>query len=438
MAKSSFGLLRSAVVGSMAAAALGCSDGDSTSVRGAAGALQGETAQTDPEISPQPAAPQRYVLGSVSIDPEGSRVSYAQLVDSLSGHFSNSNGIETQGNAVFLSRGNDFYYGLAQSPEWVRYSLVDGGLRETGRLSFLNFGISSMDFANTIVDADTAVSVLTQQYVAVVWNPTTMEVTGTIDLGFLRKDGLELETFTTISHDGLVYVPAKWVNWDAPTILQLVNMTVLDPKALSVVWVAEDDRCGAGGRVTFDAEGYAYVMGDGRNQSMQVFAEANGQPTVPNCLLRIAPGGTDFEADYYYEIPSLTGGLDSMTELEAAGVASGIGFSMMAYPDRLPPNLDRVNFEHWDQPAYKMWRIELGDPPVAAEVQGANFSVVGFSGSGIERKLYSPESVDGVESTVYEIDPDGNTARAKFTMAGYFAGLYPIGVGSDRAAPGAD
>src|SRR5262245_19025339 len=111
-------------------------------------------------------------------------------------------------------------------------------------------------------------------------------------------------------------------------------MTILDPKRLEVVGVAEDDRCGAGGRVTFDDEGYAYVMGDGRNQSMQAFAAAKGEPEVPNCLLRIAPGATDFEADFFYTLPELTGCLDSMTELEAAGVDSGVAFSMMKYEER--------------------------------------------------------------------------------------------------------
>ena len=367
----------------------------------------------------------RFVLGSVSIDADGNRVSYAQIVDELDGHFSNEQGIEAQGNAVFLSRGSDFFYGLAESPEWVRYS-TKGGFKETGRLSFLQYGVTYMDFANTIVDDDTAVSVLTEQYLAVVWNPTTMEIIGTVELPHLEKKGYSLEAFTTLSHDGLVYIPGKWVNWETPTVLARVSVTILDPKKLEIVGIAEDDRCGAGGRVTFDERGYAYVMGDGRNQSMQVFAEANGETSVPNCLLRMAPGTTDFEEDYFYEIPNLTGGLDSMTELEAAVIDSGIAFTMMQYKDRIPSGLDLVDFEHWSVPAFKMWRITLGDSPKAEEVSGANFSVVGFTGSGINGKLYSSESADGTESTVFEIDPRSNTSTMKFTMAGYYGGLYPI------------
>lgn len=368
---------------------------------------------------------QRYVLGSVTIDADGNRVSYAQIIDNLEGHFTNKAGLEAAGNAAFLASGSDFFYGLAESPEWVRYS-TKRGFAETGRLSFLNYGITYMDFANAIVDEETAVSVLTEAYVAVVWNPKTMTITGTIDLSSLRKDGYSLEAYTTVAHDGLVYVPAKWVNWETATVLQLVNMTVLDPEKLEIVASAEDDRCGAAGRVTFDDRGYAYVMGDGRNQSMQEFAAARGEPTVPNCLLRIAPGDTDFEDDFFYTIPELTGGLDSMTEMEPAHLDSGIAFSTMKYENRIPEGLDRVNFEHWGVPAYKRWRITLGDAPTAEEVQGADFSVVGFSGSAVDGKLYGSESPDGVESTVFELDPVANTAVRKFTMEGYFSALLPL------------
>jgi len=68
---------------------------------------------------------------------------------------------------------------------------------------------------------------------------------------------------------------------------------------------------------------------------------------------------------------------------------------MMRYPELIPAGLDQVNFEHWSVPAYKMWRIVLGDSPTAEVVEGANFSVVGFSPSGVAGKLYNPESIDG-------------------------------------------
>jgi hypothetical protein len=414
---------------------LGCSSEDSTAVVAPLRPASDipPTPGSEGPTAPVAAATPSFVLASITIDADGNRISYAQRVDALEGHFDNTQAIEAPGNAVFLTNGSDFFYGLAESPEWVRYSTVDG-FRETGRLSFVNYGITNMDFNNVIVDAETAVSVLTGPSQAVIWNPKTMLVTGVIDLPHLVRPGYTLEAFSLTEHDGLVYVPGKWADWESGEIIQRVSMTILDPKALSIVSVAEDGRCGAGGRVTFDARGYAYVMGDGRNQSMQVFAAARGAPVVPNCLLRIAPGQSDFDPDFFYEIPSLTGGLDSMTELQSASSTDddGFGFTLMMYPELIPAGIDQVNFEHWDVPAYKMWRIVLGDAPTAQVVDGSNFSVVGFSPSRAAGKLYNPESADGSTSNVYEIDPQKNTAVLKFTMDGYFAGLLPIGAPPSR------
>lgn len=367
----------------------------------------------------------RYLLGSVSIDADGNRISYAQVVSDLEGPFSNESGLEANGNAVFMTRGHHFFYGLAESPTWVKYDTRDG-FEKVEQLSFLEYGITYMDFSNVIVDDETAVSVLTEAYVAVVWNPSTMTISGTVDLSHLYKEGFALEAFTVVTYGGLVYIPGRWANWSALQVEPIVHMTILDPRRLEIVGTAEDDRCGSGGRIVFDADGYGYVMADGRNQSLQSFAAAQGDSGPPNCLLRIAPGETDFEEDFFYEIPELTSGLDSMTELEAGAVDGGIGFTMMKYEERIDAGLDRTTFEHWSVPAYKMWRLVLGDQPVAEEVTGAHFSVVGFPGSALGGKLYSSESEDGSESTVFEIDPKTNTARRKFTMDGYFAALLPL------------
>src|SRR5262245_19269161 len=109
----------------------------------------------------------------------------------------------------------------------------------------------------------------------------------------LERQDDSLEVWTTIANDGLLYGPGRCAIWDARSIFPGVSMTVLDPKAQKVLFTASDDRCASGGRIVFDKAGYGYVMGDGRNYSIQMFANANGQEAPPNCLLRIAPGATN-------------------------------------------------------------------------------------------------------------------------------------------------
>ena len=160
-----------------------------------------------------------------------------------------------------------------------------------------------------------------------------------------------------------------------------------------------------------------------------MFANAAGGGAIApeNCLLRIPPGGTDFEADYYYTVPSLTGGRPSITELEAGVNNGGLAFAKMVYLDRLAGGPAPVDFDYWSEQAHKLWRIKLAKPPVAEEVNGIPFSAIGFSGSAMGGHLFSGESLDaGATSDVYETDPATNTATLRFRMDGYFNGLHEL------------
>ncbi len=369
-----------------------------------------------------------YALASIVINPDGERTTYLQAVHALEdGPFDNKQAIEMPGNGTLLAGAGHVFAGLVEEPTWVRYTAsASGALEETGRLSLAGQGATSIDYGNAIVDEETAVSVLSQLAIAVIWNPSTMEVVGEVDLGHLVQEGYELEVWTTIAHEGLVYIPGRWADWEGARVRNGVSLTILDPKKRKLVGVAEDDRCASGGRVVFDDKGYGYVMGDGRTYSIQMFAHAAGEPVPENCLLRIAPGETDFEADYFHTIRSITGGLESISELETGAQGSGIAFAKMFYPDKLPDDVEPVDFTFWSLPVHKTWRIELGDEPSAKAVDGVPFSAIGFSGSSLNGRLYAGESPDGGKSEVYEVDPETNKATLKFEMDGYFNGLFAL------------
>lgn len=369
-----------------------------------------------------------YVLGSVVIDAEGTRTTYVQTIESLdAGPFDNDAALEMPGNGVLMAHGEHLFVGLAEEPTWIRYTLAEGGgLEKTGELSLLNFGARYIDFGNAVVDGETAVSVLSNPPVAVIWNPSTMEIRGTVGLEHLARPGYELEVWTTVAHGGLVYIPGRWADWQGGRVLDGVSLTILDPKAMKVLAVAEDDRCTSAGRIVFDEAGYGYVMGDGRTYCSQMYALARGEEPGENCFLRLPPGGTDFEEDYYHSVPSLTGGLEAIGELDTAQQGSGIGFAKLFYRDHLPEGVEPVDFTFWGYQAHKMWRFELGDPPVAREVEGIPFAAIGFNASNMGGRLYSGESPDGAVSDVYEIDPATNRATLKFRMDGYFNGLFEL------------
>lgn len=368
-----------------------------------------------------------FVVGSVVIDPDNNRTTYVQVVDSLdSGPFDNRNAIELAGNAVLLANDDAVFVGLNEEPTWVRYDVTpELGLRESGRVSFLNYGVSGVGYASTLVDDAHAVTVIVDQAVAVVWNPTTMTIEGEIALGHLQQEGFTLESWTTTAHEGRVYIPGRWADWEGGVIRPGVSLTIVDPFAMTVVGVAEDERCASGGTIAFDEEGYGYVMGDGRTYSIQMYANAAGEPTPENCIIRIPPGETDFEEEFFVTVKSLTGGLESITELGTARQGSGTAFSKMFYPDRLPVDVEPIDFNFWNEAAHKLWTLELGDNPTAREVEGMPFAEVGFTANAMGGRLYAGETTNG-RSEVYEIDPDTNAGTKRFEMEGYLFGIHAV------------
>lgn len=380
----------------------------------------------DPGDPPAGAA-EGYVLGSVVITPDG-RTTYFQILPDLDpeGPVTNDRAVEAAGNGVLLTRGRDIFLGLAEAPEWVRYTVgEDGTLSETGRMSLAGQGFSFVDYGNAIVADDLAVSVSSESMVAVIWDPSAMKIVSTVELPHLAREGYATEVFTTVAHDGRVYIPGRWADWEGGRVYPTVQLTILDPYAGEVLGVAEDERCISGGRILFDEAGYGYVMGDGRNYSAQMFANAAGTDVASNCLLRLPPGGLDFEQDYAVEVKSITGGYESIAELEVASQGSGEAFTWLFYPEQLPAGVEPVDFGFWSYPAFKLWQLSMGDEPVAREVEGLPFGVLGFPGAAADGRLYAGLG-DTETSVIYEVDPETSTATERFTMDGYFYGLFPI------------
>lgn len=399
-----------------ASAIIGCGDTDG----GGTGALPlGGALEPGEEI---------FAVSSVVINPgSGDRTTFVQATRSLGGTFDLSTGVETAGNAVVYARGPFLYVGEAELPVWQRYVVDEQDrLVKDERLSLGNYGDTRVGFGNVIVDAERAVSIIDSQGIAVVWNPTTMTIVGEVDLG-LTRPGFTLETWTTVAHDGLVYVPARWGNLVTGEVVRNLTVAIIDPYTLTLVGTAEDDRCASGGHMVFDEAGYGYLMGDGRNYGTHMIENAGGAEADDNCILRIPPGGTDFEEDFYVSVPSLADGRQTSTEFETARVDSGVAFAKVFYEEELPSNVEPVDFGLWDEPAHRLWRFDLGAQVTAAPVDGLPLTAVGFSGSGVDGFVYTGEPINqGPTSDVYEVDPNTNQARLAFVVEGFFNRLVSL------------
>lgn len=370
-----------------------------------------------------------WALSSVTIDVSGSRTTYVQTLTSLDiDEVDNDDALEISGNGTVQVVGGKVYAGLAESPEVRRYAIDEAGrLQADGSITFLNEGLQRASFGNVMVSPTKAYQVSTEQYKVIVWNPTTLEITGSVDLAALRHPTLDVEFWTVTAHEGRVYVPVRYVDWDNGIIDRSVVLAVIDAETDQLVATLRDERCHSGGRPVFTPDGDAYVVADGRTWSAQLFATVAGQAAPPTCLLRIPAGQLAFDPDYLVELPSITGGRDAVGELEAAENGTGVAFVKLFHPDQLPAGVTPgTDFGFWQAPAYKMWRFELGAEPTATEVIDIPFGAIAWDGSATDGKLWVGESPDYSRSTVYAIDPATSTATRRFEMVGSFYGLQRL------------
>lgn len=252
-----------------------------------------------------------FYLTIVTFGTEGERTTYVKTVDSLDGAVTLDDAIEVPGNGVTEIFGGSVYVGAAESPTITRYTPdVDGDLVEDGVVNFAAQGLTRYPFGSAIASSTRAFAVDSETFQIVVWNPTTMTYSESIFLNEIPgvvRDDIPAEFWTTSVHGGRLYVPVRYVDWTpgAERVPSIVKLVIIDAATLDVLGVAEDDRCANGGQPTFDAAGNAYVLGDGRNWSAELYACLADQPVPSSCLLRINAGETDFDAGYFVDVASI-------------------------------------------------------------------------------------------------------------------------------------
>ncbi|WP_394826864.1 hypothetical protein [Pendulispora albinea] len=370
-----------------------------------------------------------YSIGTVIQGPSA-RTLYIQSVTSLDQYVSTGPATEISGNSRHMAYGGFTYVGYAEKPEIGKFEPnSEGKLVKSSQpnVNFGRYGLKSIPFGNAFISATKAYLFAEAQYKVIVWNPTTMEITGEIDLSQVKKEGFDAELWVATVKGDKVYVPLRYVDYKNTNLYKIgrdANMLVLDASQNSVVRVMHDERCAAAGQPAILDDGTIYVLADGRSYLAQVEAMLTQQPVPKTCILRVKPGETSFDPNYMVEIPSLTGGRNAASQFFHVG--NGVGYAKVHYPDQMARGADLKGSAIWKQKAFKYWRFELGDTVKAAEVPEIGFSMIAFGGAVLDGKYYAAESADGATSSFCEFDPKTNTASLRFQMDGFLRDLYRL------------
>jgi hypothetical protein len=184
----------------------------------------------------------------------------------------------------------------------------------------------------------------------VVWNPSTMSLTGTeIDLTSLDRDGwtprLALEVFSPWRRGSELLIPTAWVGQDEER--RFANgLLVIDVETDQVVTSAEDERCGESYMSVAAANGDRYLFPSAFSSPQHYFAQQRG----PSCVLRVLNGESTFDPDFQLDLSALGTGSAAV-----GAVPDGVdGFFFASVDDALRNLPENNGGEFW-----RIWHYDF-------------------------------------------------------------------------------
>jgi hypothetical protein len=326
-------------------------------------------------------------------------------------------GVEVSYSQGRTFNGSIYLFSRGESPEVTRWSVKpDLSLKEEETVSFANTKVFC-EICNIFGSKDLAFHLDTSEGVMVAWNPTTMEIEKLSSISTAITDRLE-GGYADMVFPSLVnnraYFNAGWSNSDKFEVVEKAAVLTFDATVVAPeLQIIEDDRCG--GTWTMkpfaDEEGNVYAMGDWNSGYYQV-----GVPdpvSKPACLLRIKPGATEFDPDYYVD---LLAALDAQAVRNAFSMANG-KLLLSILPNGVePPSQAAIAADPWAYYSIAQFRYVVLDlktlevTPVAAlgEVAAGSATPLALDGRAF-LQIYDGGENSG--ANLYEITAEGEANK---------------------------
>jgi hypothetical protein len=386
----------------LASPALGCSD-------------DGPTIVAAPE---SPAGGPAYILSTLISDDEGT-TGYVSVLDSLAPQaidytqareFPGAADAWVHDGAVFVTDPEQFTI--------TKFAVEGGALVEQGVVSFSAYGLSSFGFwLNTFVAADKAYfSNGTTEYI--VWNPTTLAITGTLPLPEASpREGFRPFTAysdrAAITRDGLLYQPFYYTDESYFLFAPASRILVIDVATDNVVSDI-DAPCPGLDYGTIDEDGNIYF-------SSWVYA-AGGAAVLEQ------PATCVFELPVQGE-PRVAFTLADVTEGRQGGVMRYVGNGRASlsvlHDERFPPSQAPSASELTFANNWRLWSYDIAAGS-AALVDSIDWNGGAQYSFDIDQKTYMLVAAsDYSTTTVYELG-EGLSLAPVFDTEGWATRLFKL------------
>jgi hypothetical protein len=373
------GALAARALLALALAAVGCSGEDSTRV-GSTGL--GAPLDEDSEVmTPEGATEQGPYMGSLRINSPEAVSSYTAIVPVVDAATDARlrAGYETSGVVPSTYQGFLYMPGGAE-PTMTKYAVsATGEFTEVGKMSFGAFGVANVGTGPVIgvnmVAPDKAYLLDDANQQLIVWNPETMELTGTVvDLApALAVEGLDAwrpQIFLSGApgfarqRGNLLFVPVSWRNFDAYELFApTAGLLVIDVETDRVVHLLRDERLADSIYTVVTEAGDLYLFSGALGISHQ---RVRGT-AAPGGALRVRSGEDTFDPDYFIDLNAAVGNRPASTPVWAGGSSvylkayheerSPITASIEANPNAL------IGLQAW-----RYWKVDLEGAEPAREM----------------------------------------------------------------------
>ena len=346
-----------------AATGTGCGEGGGD----APAASRGDTGTPDGFAGPDVTG---YALCVSTATPDGSTGLIVGVDDVAEGVLTLGSGVEIgSGGPPCAPAFGSAFVGVGDSPVVTRYERNDEGLMVPGpRVSFVGEGVERIFSGRgryfRFLSEERALYIDRTTGIVVVFDPTEMVVLGSVQLEGFEVEGATASLVPPIASEGrddlLLYV--RYVSSIGVQLPQAALIS-LDVDTLEHT-VTRDARCGGLANDVQTSEGTIYVASSTFVTAQRMLGLADEAP----CMLRVLPGETRFDPDFYVALSDLTGGLPTGAMLRGPGD----GALLKAYDAAvLDPSDFLTTFQVGGAASWRVFRIEdLDDVATADAVAG--------------------------------------------------------------------
>jgi hypothetical protein len=356
----------------------------------------------------EPAKPARYVLATQVFSGENSNT-YLVASDTIeAGELSLKQATVVPGRAIVASPGEGpyVYVGSDKGPQLTRYELSTKGELVAGeQVSFGAKGVAGIGEYQTqlqFVSETKAYYFDAKSGQAVVWNPSTMKLSSSIDLSELASATHVVAFSSAPTRRGdEVIMPVGFRSLNNAQIVDGAALVIIDSSDDGLT-IARDDRCGYVRDAVTTEDGTIYVATEAYGAAVYRLNKANAPAP---CLLRVLPGKREFDPDFHVELAALSGG---KTVGSLALLPSG-----KAYTKVLDESLTSIgpmtNARALASAAAWTWsEITLGDEPTLKPAPGLPASAGSIIAFQAEQSVLFAEFINFSESTKLRNLSDGS------------------------------